>query len=154
MTSLILAISLMLQTTTATAAIVPPLDVQEKVTPILDLCAVATTSQGERQNVASWQAAKLIAKLADIKTNSSDEALVVLMSFYIGEATGEDLLHQVTVRGKRMLPLLLKYHNSSIIFIFSQKNYPSSLLLAADVKKQNFDEVIKSVRAGKVIGEN
>jgi hypothetical protein len=111
MTSLILAISLMLQTTTATAAIVPPLDVQEKVTPILDLCAVATTSQGERQNV-----------------------------------------HQVTVRGKRMLPLLLKYHNSSIIF--SQKNYPSSLLLAADVKKQNFDEVIKSVRAGKVIGEN
>jgi|HubBroStandDraft_5_1064220.scaffolds.fasta_scaffold80943_2 hypothetical protein len=152
MTSLILAISLMLQTTTATAAIVPPLDVQEKVTPILDLCAVATTSQGERQNVASWQAAKLIAKLADIKTNSSDEALVVLMSFYIGEATGEDLLHQVTVRGKRMLPLLLKYHNSSIIF--SQKNYPSSLLLAADVKKQNFDEVIKSVRAGKVIGEN
>jgi hypothetical protein len=142
----------MLQAATASAAIIPPSDVQGRVTPILDLCAMARTSQGESQNAAFWQAGNLIGKLADIKTNSSDEALVVLMNFYIGEATGEDLLHLVTVRGKRMLPLLLKYRNSSVIF--SKKKYPPSLLLAGKVKKQNFDEVIKSVRDGKVIGDD
>jgi hypothetical protein len=74
------------------------------------------------------------------------------MNFYVGESPGEDVLHQVTVRGKRMLPLLLKYRNVHVIF--SGRKYPSSLLLAPEVKKENFDDAIKSVRAGKVIGED
>jgi hypothetical protein len=138
--------------TNVAATVVPPREVQEKVRPILDLCEEAEAAQGERQDGAFYQAAKLTGELFRVKTKSSDEALVVLMNFYIGESTEGDLLHQVTVRGKRMLPLLLRYRNSRVIF--SQKEYPSSLLLATDVKKQNFDEVIKSVRAGKVIGED
>jgi hypothetical protein len=152
MRPLILAITLALQMTNVAATVVPPREVQEKVRPILDLCEEAEAAQGERQNATFHQAAKLTGQLFRVKTKSSDEALVVLMNFYIGESPGEDLRHQVTVRGKRMLPLLLKYRNARVTF--SQKNYPSSLLLAADVKKQNFDEVIKSVRAGKVIGED
>lgn len=152
MKPLILAITLALQMTNVAATATPPGEVQDKVRPILDLCEEAEAAQGEPQNAAFYQAAKLMGELFHEKTKSSDEALVVLMNFYIGESSDRDLLHQVTVRGKRMLPLLLKYRNSSVTF--SKKEYPSSLLVAADVKKQNFDAVIKSVRAGKVIGED
>ncbi len=90
--------------------------------------------------------------LLQTTTKASDEALVVLMNFYVGESLGEDLLHQVTVRGKRMLPLLLKYRNAHVVF--SSRTYPSSLLLGPDVRKENFDDAINGVRAGKIIGED
>ncbi len=149
---LIFAIALMLQAPNVAAEIVPPRDVQELVTPILDLCAEARASQGERQNAAFWQAAKLIGKLTQMRTKDSDEALVVLMNFYIGESTGGDVLHQVTARGKRMLPLLLKYRSGQVVF--PNRTYPGSLLLAPDVRKEDFDDAINNVRAGKIIGED
>jgi hypothetical protein len=149
---LILTIALTLQAATVAAEIVPPRDVQELVKPILDLCADAKASQGERQNAAVWQTGKLMGALFQMRTKASDEALVVLMNFYVGEASGEDLLHQVTVRGKRMLPVLLKYRNAHVVF--SKRTYPSSLLLASDVRKENFDDAINNVRAGKIIGED
>jgi len=152
MTSLILAIALALQVISGPAAVVPPTDVQAKVLPILDLCQQAKVSQGEKQNAAFFQAAKLTGQLFADKTKSSDEALVVLMSFYIGEATGEDLLHQVTVRGKRMLPLLVKYRDARVAF--AKRKFPASILLSPDVKKENFDNAINSVKAGKTIGED
>ncbi len=70
------------------------------------------------------------------------------------ESQGEhqNVLHRVTVRGKRMLPLLLKYRNAHVIF--SQRKYPSSILLAYDVKKEFFENAIESVTAGKVFGED
>ena len=149
---LVFTMALTLQAANAAAELVPPRDVQELVKPILDLCAEATTSQSERQNAAVWQTGKLLGVLFQMKTKASDEALVVLMNFYVGESLGEDLLHQVTVRGKRMLPLLLKYRGAHVIF--SSRTYPSSLLLAPDVRKENFDGAINSVRAGKIIGED
>lgn len=152
MTSFILAIALALQVGGPPPAVVAPMDVQEKVRPILDLCQQAETAQGEAQNAAFFEAAKLTGELFQAKTKSSDEALVVLMNFYIGEATGEDLLHQVTIRGKRMLPLLMKYRDARVMF--PKREYPSSMLLSPDVKRENFDNVIKSVRAGKIIGED
>jgi hypothetical protein len=151
MLSLILAIALNLQATNATPAIVPPKEVQEMVRPILDLCAQGEALQGEHQDGA-WQAAKLTGALLRSRTKSSDEALVVLMTFYIGESTGNDLRHQVTVRGERMLRLLLKYRAAQLAF--SARKYPIALLLPADVREADFDEVIKSVREGKVLGED
>jgi hypothetical protein len=142
----------MLQMTSVATAIVPPRDVQELVRPVLDLCAGAEASQGERQNAQVFQYGKLLGALFQMKTKASDEALVVLMNFYVGESFGEDLLHQVTVRGKRMLPLLLKYRNAHVFF--SERKYPSSLLLVHDVREENFSNAINSVRAGKVFGED
>ena len=144
--------ALTLQAANAAAEIVPPRDVQELVKPILDLCAEATTSQGERQNAAVWQTGKLMGVLFQMRTTASDEALVVLMNFYVGESLGENLLHQVTVRGKRMLPLLLKYRSAHVIF--SSRRYPSSLLLAPDVRKENFSNAINSVKEKRVLGED
>jgi hypothetical protein len=151
MMSLILAIALNLQMANVTPAIVPPKDVQEMVKPILALCSQGEAPQGEHQSGA-WQAAKLTGVLLCSSTKSSDEGLVVLMNFYIGESPGNDLRHQVTVRGKRMLPLLLKYRAAHVAF--SDRNYPPAILLPADVREADFDEVIKSVRDGKVLGED
>jgi hypothetical protein len=135
----------------AAGEIVPAQDVQE-VKPILDLCAEATGSEGKPQNAVVWQTGQLMGVLFQMKTKASDEALVILMNFYVGESLGEDLLHQVTVRGKRMLPLLLKYRSAHVIF--SSRRYPSSLLLAPDVRKENFSNAINSVKEKRVLGED
>ena len=85
-----------------------------------------------------------------MKTRTSDEALVVLMNFYVGESLQPDLVHQVTLRGKRMLPLLLKYKSASVAF--ADRKYPRSLLLADDIRQMGFDNAIDSIRTGKVFG--
>jgi len=149
-TSLVFALTLALQITSAPASVVPPSHVQELVKPILDLCAKANVSQAEH-HTAFLEAEGLTGKLFQDKTRSSDEALVVLMNFYIGEATGEDVLHHVTVRGKRMLPLLLKYRDASVIF--AKRDY-ASIRLGVDVRKETFDDAIRSIKAGKIIGED
>ncbi len=151
-TLLAIALTLGLQTANAAVIVVPPSHVQEKVRPILDLCRQAVATQGELQNTSFYEAASLAGKLFQDRTKSSDEALVVLMHYYIGEATGEDLLHHVTIRGKRMLPLLLKYRDAHIVF--PKRKYPSSSFLSLAVRKENFDNAIRSVRAGKTIGDD
>jgi len=133
MTSLFVVLTLALQITSTAATVAPPNDVQEKVRPILDVCRRAVATQGEPQNAAFLEAERLTGKLFQDKTASSDEALVVLMNFYVGEATGEDLLHHVTVRGKRMLPLLLKYRDARVVFT---KGDYASIRLPADVRKR------------------
>jgi len=60
--------------------------------------------EGEEKQSALEKSEKLIARLFKMKTRASDEALVVLMNFYVGESLQPDLVHEVTVRGKRMLP--------------------------------------------------
>lgn len=151
-TSVVLLIVLVLQISNASETVFPPSVVREKVEPILDLCQQAEAAQGEKQNATFFKAAKLTGELFQSKTKSSDEALVVLMSFYIAEAPGEDLLHQVTVRGKRMLPLLLKYRDATVSF--PDREFPHSVLLSPEIRRENFDSAINSVKAGKVIGED
>lgn len=148
---LIIALTLALQVTNTPATVVPPNDVQEKVRPVLDLCLQAAATQGGRQSAAFFEAARLTGELFQERTRSSDEALIVLMNFYVGEATDEDVLHHVTVRGKRMLPLLLKYRDARVVF--PKKDY-ASILLPADVRREDFNSAIKSITAGKTVGED
>jgi hypothetical protein len=131
--------------------VVPPAAVQDLVTPFLDLRTQAASSKGEQQQAAFQKSEKLLARLFKTKTRTSDEALVVLMNYYVGEALGPDLVHEVSLRGKRMLPLLMKYRPASVSF--SNKQYSSSLLLADDVRRENFENVVNSIRAGKVFGD-
>jgi hypothetical protein len=107
--------------------------------------------EGEQQQAAYWQSGKLLARLFQLKTRDSDEALVVMMEFYVGEASGADIVHEVTLRGKRMMPLLLKYRDSSVTF--PDKKYPSFLLSRKDVKIEDFDNAISSIKAGSIYGK-
>jgi hypothetical protein len=149
---LLIAAILALQAVTVTAEIVPPREVQVLVKAILDLRSKAECSQGEQQQSAFQQSEKLMGRLFQKKSAAADEALVVLMNFYVGESIQADLIHQVTTRGKRMLPLLLKYKKASVAF--SKVEYPKSMLVADDVRKKSFDDAIAAVRAGKVVGED
>jgi hypothetical protein len=148
---LVIALTLGLHTAATAATVVPPSDVQEKVRPILDLCRQAKATHSGRQNTMFLETERLTGKLFQDKAKSSDEALVVLLNFYVGEATGQDVLHHITVRGKRMLPLLLKYRDAHVIL--PKGNY-ASILLPADVRKEGFDDAIKSIKAGKTLGED
>jgi hypothetical protein len=136
----------------AVAAIMPPKDVQTLVVPILDLRAQAESSQGEAQQSAFTKSERLTAQLFQVKTRASDEALVTLMNFYVGESLQSDLVHEVTKRGKRMLPFLLKYQNKRVLF--SRRKYPASLLVASDIRTRDFQTAIEAIKAGKVLGED
>lgn len=119
--------------------------------PFLDLRAQAELAKGQQQQSVFKQSEKQLAQLFRFKTRASDEALVVLMNFYVGEALGPDLVHQVTLRGKRMLPLLKKYRTASVSF--PNRTYAPSLLVADDIRQTNFDNAIKSIEVGKISGE-
>jgi hypothetical protein len=143
---------LMSQVSQATTAVIPPKETQVLLRPILSLRADAESLEGERHQAALERSEKLIARLFKMKTRASDEALVVLMDFYVGESLQPDLVHEVTARGKRMLPLLLKYSTASVTF--SDWKYPPSMLLTDEVRMKNFQDAIGAVRAGRVVGED
>lgn len=136
----------------AGARIAPPRPVQGSVTPILDALADMGPHTLGQEDAAYEKSAKLLGELFQVKTSASDEALAVLMNFYVGEALQDDLIHEVTVRGKRMLPLLLKYRKGQVAF--AVRKYPESLLLKNDVRNENFENAIESIQAGKIIGED
>lgn len=143
---------LFLATGVAAGAVQPPRSVESLVVPILDLRAQADSSQGEIQQSAFTKSEKLTGRLFQMHTRAADEALVLLMNFYVGEALQSDLVHEVTKRGKRMLPLLLKYQHDAVRF--SKRSYPASLLVAKDVRADEFQTAIQAVKSGKVIGED
>ena len=138
----------LLQSPNASAPIPLPKGVQALLEPILDLRAEAESSAGEKQQVAFEKSEKLVAGLFKVKSKNADQALVVLMNFYVGESLQADLVHEVTLRGKRMLPLLVKYRQESVTF--TDRKYPQSLSLAGDIRQRDFDNAINSVRSGKV----
>lgn len=143
---------LLLATGLAAGAVQPPRSVESLVVPILDLRAQAESSQGEAQQSAFTKSEKLTGKLFQMHTRAADEALVLLMNFYVGEALQSDLVHEITKRGKRMLPLLLKYEPDAIHF--SKRSYPASLLVAKDVRSDEFQTAIQAVKSGKVVGDD
>lgn len=49
------------------------------------------------------------AKVAKDKSEAGDEAVVVLMDYWLGEGAGLGLTAEITERGKRLLPVLKKY---------------------------------------------
>lgn len=152
MKALAIAIVLSLQVANTSPDIVPPREVQHMLRPILDACVVAQTIEGKRREAEYYHATQLVGKLLNATTRSRDEALVVLMNFYTGESSGEDIVHQITVRGKRMLPLLYKYRKARVAF--PGADYPSSIFLPMDVKESLFDEAITNIRQGRVAGED
>ena len=149
---LIYVLILISQISVPTTSVVPRKETQTLLSPILSLRADAESLEGKEKQSALEKSEKLIARLFEMKTRASDEALVVLMNFYVGESLQPDLVHEVTLRGKRMLPLLLKYSTASVTF--SEREYPSSMLLTDEVRKKNFQDAIEGVRSGRAVGED
>jgi len=77
-------------------------------TPVLKLACASRVTEGA---VGSTEADldRALDALFHRGDATADEALVILMNFYIGESRGTDLWENVVDRGPRMIPLLKKY---------------------------------------------
>jgi len=62
----------------------------------------------KRDDARADEIERRVGRLMETKSGAADEALVVLLQYSVADgAVGEDLLHEVTARGKRVLPYLL-----------------------------------------------
>ena len=81
---------------------------------------------------------------------ASDEASVLLLDYYLGEHPSEELVINLTQRGKRVLPYLEKYRNHPAYPV-----RPDFWLAKLDRSTRNmmYDDVTKMIREGKVLQE-
>ena len=80
--------------------------------------------------------------LAHQKGPSVDEALVVLMCFYIGESQEEE--DGVIARGQQVLGYLDKYRNKNPLL--PGRSYPASMYKKLSQKNESFDGATGSIR--------
>lgn len=125
-------------------------EIARLVEPILD---VRADSQGCHDRDESFQEAdKLLGTILGLRTLPSDEALVVLLYFYIGESSYGDIIHEITKRGRRMVPYLRRYRNTAPAF--ANRAYPPCLFVESGTRVDSFDEAIKAIGARRIIGED
>jgi hypothetical protein len=86
----------------------------------------------------------LLYGLTQKKGRAADEALVVLMCFYVGESQEET--DAVIARGKKMLPLLKKYQDKNPRI--PGRTYPDSMLTGLSAKDDAFEGAVKSINHG------
>lgn len=83
-----------------------PISANQLATHVLE----ARPVEGEQLNADDFQ--EVEQRLTDLYANSSpqaDEAVVILMSFYLGESNGEELYENLLTRGPRMIPIIKRY---------------------------------------------
>jgi hypothetical protein len=86
----------------------------------------------------------LFSKLVARRDATADEALVVLMCFYIGESQEE--IDAVIGRGHRMLKYLEKYRAATPVIL--GRAYPASMLKERSIKRDNFAGAVKAIHKG------
>jgi len=120
------------------------------VEPVLD---ALVQSQGCSDREESfYEADKHLGTILGLRTDASDEALVVLLYFYIGESSCEDIIHEISKRGRRMVPYLRRYRDTAPDF--ANRRYPPCLLVESSTRVEFFDEVIRAIGERKIIGED
>ncbi|MGA8367669.1 MAG: hypothetical protein ACLQMT_12235 [Candidatus Acidiferrales bacterium] len=131
----------------AAGTVGPDKKVEAEVEPILE-----NKLPAQHDNKAATVFWRSLEKAMGDQSSTGDESLVVLLSFSIGESTGEDLLHEVTVRGKRMLPLLMRYKGKTVVFE-DGKGF-DELRLPAQTREENYTTAISFIKAGRVWGSD
>jgi hypothetical protein len=125
----------------ATKLLIPVLDAYEK--------GRTDNSPGKEERGGSlWNAAVLAGKVMSNKTPAADEALVVLLYFYIGESTDGDKEAEIIDRGKKMLPYLKKYQTRTPQI--SGRDY-TKLLLERETSQMSFREIIEAIVRGNKV---
>jgi len=87
---------------------------------------------------------ELFSKLDARRDATSDEALVVLMCFYIGESQEET--DAVIGRGRRMLKYLEKYRAATPVI--RGRAYPTSMLKERSIKTDDSAGAVKAIHKG------
>jgi hypothetical protein len=128
-------------------AIEPSEGVEKSIDPILEAAQAVRQHDSE---ATEFDLGRRLQEVFDDKGPTGDEALVVLLNFYIGEANEGDLLHQITLRGKRLLPLLAKHKRATVVLRSGSRF--DDLRLPPRVRRQNFTSAIDFISKGKVWG--
>jgi hypothetical protein len=118
-------------------AIVVPVQAAELVRPILDEMQKGAVHDERRLS-------NLLYGLTQKRGRAADEALVVLMCFYVGESQEE--ADAVIARGKKMLPLLDKYQGRNPKV--PGRTYPDSMLRGTSSKDDAFEGAARAIRKG------
>ena len=74
----------------------------------------------------------------------ADEAVVILMSFYLGEHNGEELYENLISRGPRMVPLLERYLHEEPASLLAQ--YPARVRLERATTTGFLQEALRTLR--------
>jgi hypothetical protein len=111
--------------------------VAKKIIPLLD------SLRDQRDVEGSFE--RVIRNLYKSNDPVSDEAMVVLMCFYVGESQEE--IDLVLARGKRMVPLLRKYMYTTPGF--RNRHYPDSMLKPFVDKTESFQGTYDGIKTGE-----
>ena len=115
------------------------LEVAKLVIPILDEQQKVLEGRGDEELLG-----RLIMDLVSNSTKESDEALAVLMCFYIGESQEEaDALIR---RGRRVSKFLSIYRTRTPII--PNRTYPERMFLDSKTRRQRMDGVLRAIRKG------
>lgn len=135
--TLVLSFSLTVSARPAALKLTAP--VQRRVVAVLRAAADMRRA-GDTEE--SWQMFdRVFDPLLDQRNVTTDEALAVLLSFYIGEHPYEDLRCELVARGERELKFLTRYRDNRI-------DVPApSQPLKSDEKRAVYDGVMTEIRA-------
>jgi hypothetical protein len=117
--------------------IVVPVQAAALLRPILD--EVQKGAEHDERRLSN-----LLYGLTQKRGRAADEALVVLMCFYVGESQEE--ADAVIARGKKMLPLLDKYQGRNPKV--PGRTYPDSMLKGISSKDDAFDGALRAIHNG------
>jgi hypothetical protein len=120
------------------------------VVPILEERYASRDSVAGSRQGAPEASSRHLGRLMEDSSLAADEAAVVLLGYTLGTADNEALMHNLTLRGKRILPYLLGYRDRSLSF--PGKSHLDSLKIPADDRREFFDTVIEAIQNGEVIG--
>jgi len=87
-------------------AIAPPRPVSALVSPVLNAYDAVAAKDDESAELPLNSA---LHKVLEAKTGYGDEALAILLGYYIGEASGEDVSCELVSRGRYVLFYIDKY---------------------------------------------
>jgi hypothetical protein len=118
-------------------------DAEEWVDSVLQ--AGTASRENPHEGPAAWTLGCLLYGLREEESTAADEASAALLSFYLGEANGVDVLNDVARRGQRMLPHLRPLVESEPC------TSHAALLLAPDQRVENVQAALDLVAQGKTL---
>lgn len=124
-----------------------PADVAALVVPVLKAhSAVAKHDTFEAQAAEEFEAQvaeeRAMEPLYAHKTAVTNEAIAVLLGFYIGEGPGERLTCEAIARGRVMLPLIKKYKDATVLVLGIDPGQTKP-------NKTQYSYVVPDIEAGK-----
>jgi hypothetical protein len=122
-------------------------DVWRIVYPILD--ARLETRIDPNNRMKEERLGKLLYALYQDHSPLADEAAASLLAIYLGEANDEDLLHDVTVRGKGVLPYLERFEGG---LPESRMEKYATLVKSDEDRRRDSSEAERYIRESHVWG--